>query len=94
MFLTTVRVRRARRKTLQSLDVDVPAKADVSEVLVHGQVVAVVDLTPRTGRTLWQHPDLKGTAQSSVDRLARNAAALSAVAKECGLCETVEREAA
>lgn len=100
MFLTTIRVRRARRKTLAELltarqlqsarDYDV----ELVEVLAHGQVVAIVAMEGDPATTLWRHPALvkaerkdnsRGYAEASFAHLADGAAALMGAVDDVGL---------
>jgi hypothetical protein len=66
VFLTTIRVRRARRTSLDERITNTEQLAaargrDCVEVLAHGQVVAIASLTSDGGAVLgweWTHPEL------------------------------------
>lgn len=96
MFLTTIRIRRARPRTLdkhlttaQLRDLRKGnGRPDVVEVMAHGQTVALATAPNGKGGLtfLWEHDAIDG----STTALIRNAVALMADAKAAGLCERVE----
>lgn len=89
MFLTTVRVRRARATTLDHAlsgraFTDARASKTVVEVLCHGQAVALVELAD--GRVLWEHPAINGKLNDATFvTLARRSQALMECVKSAGL---------
>lgn len=87
MFLTTVRIRRARRDTLErtltSKQLVALAGHDLAEVMAHGTVVAIVEPgLPGESAVHWRHPDL-GTTQTRLVRLV--AAAVDLIADVQGV---------
>jgi hypothetical protein len=91
MFLTTVRIRRARVKTLRELGLSSPEGfGDLVEVLAHGQVVAVATAPNGKGgmTILWEHNDVAVPAA-----LIRSAVTLMANAKKGGLTERADEAA-
>lgn len=85
MFITTVRIRRARVKTLRTLGISKPEGVeDLVEVLAHGQLVAVATApNGRGGMTfLWEHDDVAVPAT-----LIKAAVKVSADVEKAGLNE-------
>ena len=87
-YVTTVRVRAARAKTLSELGVRPPATRPV-EVTVWGVPVAIVD--PGSGTVLWSDDRLgDGESRAQFGQLVRTAVLLMARAREAGVCESDE----
>lgn len=96
MFLTTVRIRRARKTNLDALLTDEQRKdrqnRDLVEVMAHSFVVAIIDVANAraedgTDAVLWAHASVAEDPQSVLQAV-RGAVALMQAAEAGGLTRT------
>lgn len=85
LFLTTVRIRATRAKTLRELGVEAPGGPSV-EVMVWGVPVAIIDA--QTGAVLWTDDRLSdGESRAEFGQVVRAAVSLMGRANGRGVCE-------
>lgn len=97
MFLTTVRVRRPKKATLdkylKTRQLKTIATDDIVEVMAHGETVALVDLTAlgnviaeKKAAILWRHDAVKNDPMAVLQAV-EGAVVLMQAAKDGGMCE-------